>query len=128
MSDLIERQAVIDEIEFYQINPQHFSFVNLINDIKEIPSAEPKQGEWISVEDRLPEKYGEYMITWTTSQSKRPFIAICEGEVTGVYDHEHNRFMFEWLLEDYIKAYPDVKVTAWQELPEPYKGDKEQKE
>lgn len=75
---------------------------------------------WIPVSERLPEEYGEYLITWTTSRSKKPFIAICEGEVTGEYDHEHNRFKFEWLVEDYIKGYPDVKVIAWMPLPTPF--------
>lgn len=84
----------------------------------------PEGHGWIPVSEREPEEYGEYLITWTTSQSKRPFIAICEGEVTGEYDHEKNRFKLEWLLDDYIKNYPDVKVTAWMPLPEPYKeGD-----
>ena len=46
MDKLISEQAVIDSIEFFQMNPQHFSFVNLIYDIKEIPSAEPQTGYW----------------------------------------------------------------------------------
>ena len=44
MDRLISEQEVIESIEFYQMNPQHFDFVNLIDDIKEIPSAEPKVG------------------------------------------------------------------------------------
>lgn len=79
-----------------------------------------EQTTWIPVSERLPEEYGEYLITWTTSQSKRPFIGISEGEVTSEYDHEHNRFKFEWLLEDYVKNYPDVKVIAWMPLPKQY--------
>jgi hypothetical protein len=47
MDRLISEQAVIDSIEFFQMNPQHFDFVNLIDDIKEIPSAEPQTGHWI---------------------------------------------------------------------------------
>ena len=31
----------------------------------------------------------------------------------------------EWLLEDYVKNYPDVKVIAWMPLPEPYKEGEE---
>ena len=42
----ISLNAVIDAIEFFQMNPQHFDFVNLIDDIKEIPSAEPQTGHW----------------------------------------------------------------------------------
>ena len=42
MDRLISEQAVIESIEFFQMNPQHFNFVNLIDDIKEIPSAEPQ--------------------------------------------------------------------------------------
>lgn len=84
--------------------------------------------KWIPVSERLPEEYGEYLITWTTSQSKRPFIGISEGEETLEYDHEHNRFKFKWLLDDYIKVYPNVEVIAWMPLPEPYKAESEDKE
>ena len=80
-----------------------------------------EQTTWVPVSERLPEEYGEYLITWTTSQSKRLFIGISEGEDTLEYDHEHNRFKFEWLLDDYIKAYPNVEVIAWMPLPEPFK-------
>lgn len=80
-------------------------------------------GRWIPISERFPEENGEYLITWTTSQSKRPFIVISEGEVTSEYDHE-----FEWLLEDYVKNYPDVKVIAWMPLPKPYKAESEVEE
>lgn len=85
-----------------------------------------EQTRWISCSERLPEEYGEYLITWTTSQIKRPLIAISEGDVTGEFDHEHNRFKFEWLLESYIKAYLNVEVIAWMPLPPSYKGESEE--
>ena len=44
MDRLISQNSVIESIEFFQMNPQHFDFVNLIDDIKEIPSAEPYKG------------------------------------------------------------------------------------
>ena len=44
----VSLNAVIDAIEFFQINPQHFDFVNLIDDIKELPSvSQTKKGHWI---------------------------------------------------------------------------------
>lgn len=78
---------------------------------------------WIPVSEGLPEEYGEYLIT--ILQGKRTFIAICEGEVTSEYDYAKNRFKYEWLLDDYIKLYPDVEVIAWQPLPNPYKAESE---
>lgn len=84
---------------------------------------------WIPVSERLPEKYGEYLITWTTSHSmvngKYGFLGTAEYDLSGEYDHEKNRFKGEWLLEDYIKNYRDVKVIAWMPLPEPYKAESE---
>ena len=83
-----------------------------------------EQTRWIPVSERLPEEYGEYMITWTTSHSmvggKYGLLGIAEYELSGEYDHENNRFKGDWLLEDYVKNYPNVEVIAWMPLPEPY--------
>ena len=49
--------------------------------------------------------------------------SIAEYEVSGEYDYERNRFKGEWILEDYINAYPDVEVIAWQPMPDPYNPD-----
>lgn len=45
--DLVTKEQMIELVEFYQINPQHFDFVNLIDDIKdEKPIIEAdKKGE-----------------------------------------------------------------------------------
>ena len=84
-----------------------------------------KMGKWIPVNERLPEEYGEYLITWKNSKYPKPYIGICECEITDVYDHEHNRFEVEWLFDGYITtAYPDSYVIAWMPLPEPYKAER----
>ena len=114
----------IDRAEAIKIASGYCHPANVAKELAKLPAVnpQPKTGRWVSVGERLPEEYGEYLITWTTSQSKRPFIGISEGEVTSEYDHEHNRFKFEWLLEDYVKNYPDVKVIAWMPLPKPYES------
>ena len=33
--DLITKEQAIDLVEFYQLNPQHFNFVDLIDEIKD---------------------------------------------------------------------------------------------
>lgn len=80
---------------------------------------------WIPVSERLPEEYGEYLITWKNPKYPKPYIGICECEITDVYDHEHNRFEVEWLFDGYITtAYPDSYVIAWKPLPKPYEHGK----
>lgn len=120
--DAISRQAALDVIAETDITngtEPVFTGKQVQALLRDLPPVTPKQ-RWFPVSERLPEEYGEYLITWTTSQSKRPFIGISEGEITSEYDHEHNRFKFKWLLEDYVKNYPDVKVIAWMPLPEPF--------
>lgn len=78
---------------------------------------------WIPCSERLPEEYGEYRITWTTSASKHLFIGDAEYEITSEWDDERNDWVGKWLLDDYITAYPDVKVIAWKPLEEPYKEE-----
>ena len=90
--------------------------------LKEL-KGEREKTRWVPVTEMMPENHGEYMITWTTSLAKlnnQGFVGIAEYELTEEFDHENNRFKGEWLLDDYIKNYPDVKVTAWRPLPEPY--------
>ena len=80
-----------------------------------------EQGDWIPCAERLPEEYGEYRITWKTSSDPgKRFIGDAEYEPGFEWDDAHDRFFGEWLLEDYVKAYPDVEVTAWKPIGEPY--------
>ena len=44
--DLVTKEQMIELVEFYQINPQHFNFVNLIDEIKdEKPIIEADKAE-----------------------------------------------------------------------------------
>lgn len=91
--------------------------LSVINE-RNLTQPEP---QWIPCSERLPEEYGEYQITWITSASKKRFIGSAEYEITYEWDEYGHRFSGEWLLDDYVKNYPDVKVTAWMPLPQPYK-------
>ena len=96
--DCISRKEVIDEIEFFQINPQHFDFVSLIDNIKDLPSIQPK-AKWILVSERLPEEDELYLV-YTEEQ---PFVCPFEDGV--------------FFIDD---------VIAWMPLPEPYKAESEE--
>ena len=136
MDDLISRQAAIERIESHiRVGDELYPLTDtdkILNHAFEIaascvynlPSAQPEQ-RWIPCSERLPEEYGEYRITWVTSYapSKR-FIGDSEYEVTSVWDEERKDFKGEWLLDEYIKHYPDVKVIAWKPLEEPYQAER----
>ena len=80
-----------------------------------------EKDRWIPVTERLPEEYGEYRITWKTSYNPgKRFIGDAEYEPGFEWDDAHDRFVGEWHLGDYVKAYPDVEVTAWKPIGEPY--------
>ena len=121
MNDLISRQAAIDDL--YGRDPsQIWDTADIEVWINALPSAEPER-KWIPCSERLPEEYGEYRITWTTSASKKRLIGDSEFEVTGEWDAEGYRFKGKWLLDEYIKNYPDVNVIAWKPLEEPWEGE-----
>lgn len=101
MSDLISRQTAIDAI-----NTALFPKINTAKDaekaLRNLPSAQPEQ-QWIPCSERLPDEYGEYLVTKHT---------------------------FGWNSEEYVSndiAYFDNDgfhkadmVIAWMPLPEPY--------
>ena len=149
-TDLISRQAAIEEIARQDTTDgtiKVYSGREVIEILRSLPSEPPKKvcvaevkvdiddikdyidkainaERWIPCSERLPEEYGEYLITWETSKAPTRFIGFAEGEETGEWDDEHDRFVFSWLPEDYIiEKYPDWRVIAWMPLPEPYREE-----
>lgn len=91
MDRLISEQAIIELIEFFQMNPQHFDFVNLIDDIKKIPSAEQR---WIPVGERLPKTNGKVLAV-----------------------HKSAELGYEVCITTYLGFWFSSDVIAWQPLP-----------
>ena len=85
-------------------------------------------GWWVPVSERLPEEYGEYLISWIPTNLNmrsglhgRCLIEICEYEP----DIDVTK-PGEWLTESIYQAEPcGIEVIAWMPLPDPYKADKE---
>ena len=79
----------------------------MVSDIWQVIDQAPTVGGWISVEDRLPEENGEYLIS-------------TKDRVTSAY-YEFGRRTSEWT--DYFEGYLDFEPTHWMALPELPKED-----
>ena len=63
----------------------------------------PKSREWIPVSERLPEESLNSVLAWDEYRNRCVFAQYYGGH---------------WYLKDEI-----IKITAWQPVPEPYRGD-----
>ena len=117
MDDLISRQTAIDAIKkyFLSFDAIDANFLDglytAIKLIKEnVPSAQQEQ-KWIPVEERLPEKLEEVLVT-------------VAGEIAIAWLYINGR----WRSNDCPEAYLNDHITAWRKLPEPYRKETEDAE
>lgn len=85
--------------------------------LKEL-NEEQRKHRWIPVEERLPEKEGEYLVTFAVDEKVRLVgYGCCRKDVLG------NNIGFGW-YDLYSGTYfSDKAFNAWMPLPEPYKGN-----
>ena len=94
----------------------------------------PKVGEWIPVTERLPEECEAVNVTWV-NHNPESYYADMKGKPnvdTAVYYAGH-WYWWNCVIQDILKEYGEgfeadkidgnIEVTAWQPLPEPYRGD-----
>ena len=117
MSDLISRQAV-ENITWEE--PNYSDPLNVLTEVRDkvraLPSIENK-GEWIPVSERLPKIADVYRVTRYYSNN-RYIVDACFFDGSSTW-HNDNRI-------NHKRGYVD-NVIAWQENPEPYKAESDDK-
>ena len=78
-------------------------------DVLETIKAQPKIGEWIPVEERLPKHYGQYLIT-AINDYEGIYIAVSN------YDSQYKSFSSDGVEDD--------NAIAWMDLPKMYEVKK----
>ena len=108
MSDLIDRQAVIDAIMGQPPEPHYPSWYAA--QIEKLPAAQPET-HWIPCSERLPERADNVIICYKA------------GDYTLV---STGRYLYKFKMW-YVDVVGDLRdgVTAWMPLPEPYRGGEE---
>lgn len=123
---MIDEKKLISHIEKqYREWGEKYDAMQILGDIEDFP----KVGKWIPVEERLPDKDGEYLVYYVEDEERCAF-ADKEGCEVIRFDADLKAFGFWVDIFDYqILAYSDRKfdefygVVAWMPLPEPYKKD-----
>lgn len=104
--------------------------------VREIIDAQPEP-EWIPCSERLPDELTEVNVTWENTEPE-PYYDFIKGHCfTGTAVYFRGRwYWYSAVCVDYLKEYgfsPNdemddaIKVLAWMPLPEPYKGEKNEK-
>lgn len=105
--DCNENLAFIDGVRYGLIEAKKIIRSHM-NDGKDINVG--SKSDWIPVENGLPEKSGWYLVQLSASIPHEDYAV----RVVALYDGEEKVFM----------CYEKL-IVAWQPLPEPYKGGKE---
>lgn len=96
---------MIDEKRLLEVLEKNFYGIGGVEVLKQIINEQPKVGEWIPAEDRLPKNGGAYLIT---------AINDCGGVYMDVsyYDSQYKIFCCDGTDDD--------NAIAWMDLPKPY--------
>ena len=118
MSDLIDRQTAIDAVnklvewykeKWHESRPTSESVIDVLNDL---PSA---QSQWIPCSERLPEKYGNYLIS-IHGEDEPDIGTINPNDKRGWSLCDANGF--HWASDK------KLIVTAWMPLQKPYRAER----
>lgn len=134
MSDLIDRQAALDVFKnlidiggiFTEEPLIGAALIAVREAIAQLPTAEPKRGEWVPVTERLPEVSYDILGNWC---SEEVILLMNDEEFTDIRNGHFNPIgVFEVNEHDgpAIVGQPGRDVIAWMPLPEPWRGDNDE--
>lgn len=105
--DLISREDAMDAVQDH-FNADGFKGYydgqKMMDRITALPSAEPKTGEWIPFNEKLPREYAQYLVCF-----------------------ESGKCLVYWLEDsDWVRRMIEKEgIIAWMPLPKPYREDSE---
>ena len=110
----MNREEAIEALKLINLKRVHpfYSWEEMmaVRDMAIEALKEPKQ-DWIPVSEKLPAPYETVLATGKMEKDKEPLVYM--GCVNG---------RGEWELLG-VRNYEDYITSAWQPLPEPYKGE-----
>lgn len=115
MNDLISRQAVKEWLAKWEGYIDADTIARMQYRVIDIPSAQP---EWIPCSERLPEKYGQYLVTFIPSGGTL-WTCVLIARYSDLMGIAKPSFHVGTVgKNDFMNI--TEQVTAWMPLPEPY--------
>ena len=105
---MIDEKKLIESVKAYKELGLGRNLHLIADTIIEIIEGQPKVGEWIPVEERLPEEVGSYLVTVQHTGGYK-YLGISAYFGNGMWAWENDK----------------ANVIAWQPLLEPFKGETE---
>lgn len=115
--DAVSREAIMKHYNDGELSHVYYlSRNNLLDYIESLPSVTPKaEPQWIPVTERLPEEYGNYLIS-IHGEDEPDIGTINPNDKRGWSLCDANGF--HWASDK------ELIVTAWMPLPEPYRAER----
>lgn len=115
------------------------SYSYLFDQVDTMPeSKEDAEPHWIPCSKRLPENNDPVNVTWVNHNPEVYYMDIKDKPYTATAIYFRGKwFWYSCVIEDWLAEYGsnesllanlqeavdrDIEITAWQPLPEPYKG------
>ena len=133
MKDPIERQDAIDALcNDYCGGHQdckYYPNCENLKSIEQLPSAQPEQ-RWIPCSERLPEEYGEFLVTMTEKAKAKDLGFDIDETYIRKMRYNSNGWQLPRHIPSWINEAVKDEVLAWMPLPEPYQeeGEKDGKD
>lgn len=135
MSDLIERQAVLNTIaNMEKIVGEITDPTEKLEIYKALLAESVKmlapRNQWIPVSERLPETIDAVNVTWINGHPEIYYADIKDKPFTGTAHYCKGKWWWDsCVCQDYLKEYGNspgdevdeaIEIVAWMPLPKPY--------